>query len=169
MLPHQASEFYVYVHRRHDTRAIFYVGMGRGSRGENFQNRTQRWRDAAEEMPPFVEVVGHSMTELAALDLEAAVIDFALSSGVSLANVEVGTRELVAPSPPRIAPTTRARRLMLRCVDFDLDFHDSEEAAEWLMMVNDPSMSANRYEISRAALTGRLAAGLRWASLQCIA
>lgn len=86
MLPHQKNEFYVYVHRRSDTGRIFYVGKGWGCRGENFDQRSDAWKEAWRGTNVRVEVICYAMNSGDALDLEASLIDFILAAGGKLTN-----------------------------------------------------------------------------------
>lgn len=58
------TDYYVYLHRRKDNDAIFYVGKGRKNRALRDVNRNAGWHDVVEESGGFiVEYVYNSLTE----------------------------------------------------------------------------------------------------------
>lgn len=67
--------YYVYFHRRNDTKEIFYVGKGRGDRAFNTNKRTKLWEQTCGEAGgAFVEIYRYNLCEDDAIDLEIEMI-----------------------------------------------------------------------------------------------
>ena len=160
--PHQLSEFYVYVHRRSDTGAVFYVGKGSGYRGLDFRNRSPEWHAARRCTDVLAQVVDHSMNSLQASTLEAALIDFILRSGGSLANKNL-VKEPVRWAPRQQKPqSTRPQRCgqPIRCVTTGEIFQDAEAIVSWATKNGRPGLKAKAVALA-VKKTGALA-GRKW-------
>lgn len=87
----ESKNYYVYVHRRGDGRAV-YVGKGTGSRAWHFSNRDHalhvRWmrRYVNQGMLGFCEIVDWHMTEGEALEREKELIGYYEDLGDKLFN-----------------------------------------------------------------------------------
>lgn len=105
------AEFYVYVHRRPDSGAAFYVGKGRGDRAHRATSRNPHWRAiVAKHGGPAVEMVAHGVTEEFALLAEIEMIDVLRRRGVRLANLTNGG-EGVSGFTRKQSPDEIARRV----------------------------------------------------------
>ncbi len=83
--------FYLYVHRRADTRMPFYVGKGHGDRAHRHTSRNAHWRNiVAKHGAPTVEIVAHGVPEELALLAEMEMIDVLRRRGVRLVNLTIG-------------------------------------------------------------------------------
>jgi len=85
------ADFYVYLHRRRDDGAVFYVGKGSGYRATVMQRRNALWcatRDAAGGV--LVEYAATGLDEDLAGLVEAELIAKLKRAGVSLANMTSG-------------------------------------------------------------------------------
>lgn len=69
-------KFYVYVHRRKDTNAVFYVGKGCGKRAWKKTTRSDWWKRIEAKYGRTVEIVLTDMSEDDAFKLENELIDF---------------------------------------------------------------------------------------------
>lgn len=104
------AEFYVYLHRRRDSGAAFYVGKGRGDRAHRATSRNPHWRAiVAKHGGPAVELVAHGVTEEFALLAEIELIDVLRRRGVRLANLTDGG-EGVSGFTRKQSPEEIARR-----------------------------------------------------------
>jgi len=68
--------FYVYVHRKASTGAVFYVGKGTNARAWSKQGRNPQWHRTVKKHGLVVEVVQRNMQEWWAFELEADLIAF---------------------------------------------------------------------------------------------
>lgn len=83
--------YYVYVHYRLDTGAVFYVGKGCGERAWSIDGRNRLWRTIAADCGRRVEIVQAGLTESSAFSLEKKLIKKYRSDGFQLANIQDGT------------------------------------------------------------------------------
>lgn len=84
------AKFYVYVHRREDTGAVFYVGKGQGQRAYCRTQRGRYWERVAGKYGLLVEIVGSFVSELDAFKHERALIAVLRAAGVKLVNLTDG-------------------------------------------------------------------------------
>lgn len=83
--------FYVYVHRRADTRMPFYVGKGSDRRAWVIQHRSRYWRNVVAKAGGFdVEIVAVDLPEELALLAEVEMISKMRSIGHGLTNLTDG-------------------------------------------------------------------------------
>lgn len=68
------NDFYVYLHRRNDTRTIFYVGKGRGRRAFLRHGRSELWTRIAKKYGWSAEIIKDGLTEAEAFNLEVETI-----------------------------------------------------------------------------------------------
>lgn len=68
-------KFYVYVHRRNDTGAIFYVGKGCGKRATKKLDRSDWWKSIEAKHGRTIEIIKRGMNEQDAFDLEQWIIE----------------------------------------------------------------------------------------------
>ena len=181
MLPHQLSEFYVYVHRRSDTRRIFYVGKGTGGRGLNFNSRLPDWHAARSGCDVVVDVVDHSMSDKDARCLEAALIDFIVSTGGALANRALTKQAAPKPAKPQKPPRemrvrhrkTRSERRKhppasindpIVCLSTRRTFRDAHAVVRWAKQHGIGAIAP--ITIARMAANEGVFASLRWRSVK---
>lgn len=86
----EPAAFYVYVHTRNDTNAVFYVGKGRGKRFRTKRHHNSYWMRIAEKHGFSAKIVALGMSEVCAFSLERALISALKSKGVQLANLTDG-------------------------------------------------------------------------------
>lgn len=85
------AEFYVYLHRRRDDGAVFYVGKGSGYRATVMQRRSALWLAARNSAGGvLVEYAATGLDEDLAGLVEAELIAKLRRAGVSLANMTSG-------------------------------------------------------------------------------
>lgn len=82
--------YYVYVHKREDTKDIFYVGKGKGRRAWSKGRRSKWWTRIAEKYGYSVERVKDELEEGDAFDLERLTIRRYKESGSALCNISSG-------------------------------------------------------------------------------
>lgn len=70
------QDFYVYVHRKATTGAVFYVGKGHGRRAWAKHGRSKVWANTAKKHGYTVEIVFSWLQEWAALEIESDLIAF---------------------------------------------------------------------------------------------
>lgn len=69
------NHFYVYVHKRNDTGAVFYVGKGMGQRAHEVRNRSEWWKRIVAKAGGFtVQLVAENYPEDQAFELERLFI-----------------------------------------------------------------------------------------------
>lgn len=81
---------YVYLHRRADNGAVFYVGVGRGYRARSKRGRNEDWAAVAAACGFSVQILDAFDSVSEAGDAEREVIDLLTSMGVVLANRSAG-------------------------------------------------------------------------------
>jgi group I intron endonuclease len=84
--------FYVYQHRKADSREIFYVGKGKGSRAFQF-GKTQRsryWINIVKKHGLIVEILKNFSSESDAFEFEKQAIAILRESGTALVNILEG-------------------------------------------------------------------------------
>lgn len=86
----ESTRFYVYVHRRKDNNAIFYVGKGSARRAYSKHDRNKHWRNIASSIGFDVEIVIDRVTEHEAHCHEIFLIGGLLACGARLANYTLG-------------------------------------------------------------------------------
>jgi hypothetical protein len=84
------TNFYTYLHRRADTKEVFYVGKGSGRRAFKFKPRTQLWQRIARKHGVIVEIIERFEDERAAFIHECQLIASFKASGIALANFTEG-------------------------------------------------------------------------------
>ena len=77
---------YIYLHRRADTGAVFYVGAGSGYRARSKASRNEDWSAVAAACGLTVQIIDTFDTPKEAGEAEREVIDLLTSMGVVLAN-----------------------------------------------------------------------------------
>lgn len=82
--------FYVYVHRRADSRAPFYVGKGKGQRAWVKQHRTRYWLNIVAKHGLEIDIVARGMDEELAHLAEMELIHKMRALGVKLTNLTDG-------------------------------------------------------------------------------
>ena len=82
--------FYVYIHKRLDTGAIFYVGKGSGRRAWDKCSRNKHWRAVAGKTSWTHEIVLETEDEDEAFRHECELIASLMSQGVKLCNKTLG-------------------------------------------------------------------------------
>lgn len=83
--------FYVYVHRRADSGAAFYVGKGNGGRAWSRTSRNPHWQNIVRKAGAFsVDMAVVGVDEELAFFAEVEMIDVLRRRGVLLANVTIG-------------------------------------------------------------------------------
>ena len=82
--------FYVYIHKRLDTGAIFYVGKGSGRRAWDKCSRNKHWRAVAGKTSWTHEIVLETSDEDEAFRYECELIASLMSQGVKLCNKTLG-------------------------------------------------------------------------------
>jgi len=70
----QKNEFYVYIHARNDSGAVFYVGKGQGDRAWSKSNRNRWWRAVVAKCGYSVTIVALGLKEPCAFTLEKMLI-----------------------------------------------------------------------------------------------
>lgn len=86
-----STRFYVYVHKRKDTGAIFYVGKGAGQRAHNKSSRNKFWKIVHRKAGGrSIEIVSEFATESEALHHELFLIWSLRVFGVKLTNLVDG-------------------------------------------------------------------------------
>jgi hypothetical protein len=85
-----SKRFYVYIHRREDNNAIFYVGKGSKHRAYNKSTRNRHWKCIEQSCGRTVELVESFATEEEAFQHELFLICSFKVFGVRLANVVEG-------------------------------------------------------------------------------
>lgn len=85
-----SKRFYVYIHRRKDNNAIFYVGKGSGRRAYSKHDRNKHWRNIANGVGFDVEIILDSVAEHEAHFHEIFLIGGLLACGAKLANYTLG-------------------------------------------------------------------------------
>lgn len=95
--------FYVYVHTRNDTDAVFYVGKGRGKRFRTKRHHNPYWMRVAKKHGFSAKIVKCGMSESCAFSLERALISALRSKGVPLTNLTDGGE---GPSGRTFSPET---------------------------------------------------------------
>lgn len=85
-----SKRFYVYIHRRKDNNAIFYVGKGSGQRAYSKHDRNKHWRHIASRCGFDVEIVANSLAEHEAHCHEIFLIGGLFACGAKLANYTLG-------------------------------------------------------------------------------
>lgn len=68
------TDFYVYLHRKATTGAVFYVGKGQGSRAWSAKSRSAYWRNVVAKHGLRVELVQEGMQEWWAFEFEQELI-----------------------------------------------------------------------------------------------
>lgn len=87
----EASDFYVYIHRRAYDNSIFYVGKGRGRRATLKHGRNEYWKSTVNKFGGFVsEIVFSCLTEQEAFNREIDLITGLREFGATLANLTDG-------------------------------------------------------------------------------
>lgn len=86
----QPATFYVYVHIRLDSNQVFYVGKGRGKRAGRRTGRNKYWKSIVEKYGFKWQIVERNMSEIAAFNLESALISYYRLMGFKLANLTDG-------------------------------------------------------------------------------
>jgi len=71
------DSFYVYIHLNPETKAIFYVGKGKGNRITSFKSRNELWQDYVGELQGDFKTlkIKDGLTESEALSLESQIIE----------------------------------------------------------------------------------------------
>ena len=85
-----SRRFYVYIHRREDNNAIFYVGKGSVNRAYNKSTRNRHWKCIEQACGRVVELIESFETEEEAFQHELFLICSLKVFGVKLANVVEG-------------------------------------------------------------------------------
>lgn len=84
-------QYYVYVHLRADTKQIFYVGKGKGTRSTSSRNRNKYWNNIVNKSKGFVtQLVSTNLSEKEALNFEILLIKKLKETGEKLANLTAG-------------------------------------------------------------------------------
>ncbi len=106
------APFYVYVHRRNDTGAPFYVGKGKGARLRVTQHRNPFWKRVAEKAGWSASVVLRDLDEELAHLAEMELIAKYRAIGVRLTNLTDGGEGLSGykRSPESIEASVKNRR-----------------------------------------------------------
>lgn len=68
--------YYVYIHRKADTKEVFYVGKGHGSRAYTKHNRSSLWKNVVNKHGYVIEFIEVDLQEWAAFELEIAYISY---------------------------------------------------------------------------------------------
>lgn len=68
--------YYVYIHRKADTKEVFYVGKGNGNRAYTKVNRSNLWKNVVKKHGYIVEFVEVGLQEWAAFELEVERIAY---------------------------------------------------------------------------------------------
>lgn len=84
------KRFYVYLHRRADSKEVFYVGKGSGRRAWNTQYRSEYWHRVAGKYGVEIEMAAEGLTEADAFALEIELIAHHKARGVRLVNATIG-------------------------------------------------------------------------------
>ena len=71
------DSFYVYIHLNPETKAIFYVGKGKGNRINSLKSRNELWQDYVGELQGDFKTlkIKDGLTESEALSLESQIIE----------------------------------------------------------------------------------------------
>lgn len=70
----KTKDFYVYLHRRNDTNAVFYVGKGCANRAFDKSKRSQHWKRIANKHGYTIEFVNFGVQEWYAFEVEKELI-----------------------------------------------------------------------------------------------
>lgn len=125
--------FYVYLHRRATTGAVFYVGKGRGRRAWGRAQRNRHWRNIASKNGVLVEILMSGMVERDAFELEIHTISKMRGCGVVLSNVTGG-----GDGASGIASK---RRKKVYCSN-GMEFSHTQEAADWLVSIGNKNATS---------------------------
>lgn len=80
--------FYVYLHKRKDNDAVFYVGKGKDKRAWSTRSRNNYWNNTVKKYGYTVEIIQGTLTEKEAFDLEINTIaEYGLDN---LTNMTIG-------------------------------------------------------------------------------
>lgn len=90
MSTNHSTQFYVYVHRRKDNNAIFYVGKGKANRAYSRHDRNKHWRNIVSKCGLSVEIVLGEVAEDEAHWHEIFLIGGLKACGVELSNYTLG-------------------------------------------------------------------------------
>ena len=66
--------YYVYIHKKADTKEVFYVGKGHGDRAYSHSNRNKMWQHVVKKHGFIVEIVMEGIQEWYAFELEKDLI-----------------------------------------------------------------------------------------------
>ena len=109
--------FYVYVHKRLDTGAIFYVGKGTGRRAWDKCSRNKHWRAVAGKTSWTHEIVLETQDEKEALAKECELIASLILDGVKLCNKTSGGEGVSGMISPKRIPVHCSNGMRFDYVD----------------------------------------------------
>jgi hypothetical protein len=82
--------YYIYQHRKSDTKEIFYVGKGKCNRMYGVQGRNKHWKNTVNKHGYVVEKLFDGLDEELALLSEIEIIDIYKKRGIKLVNMTNG-------------------------------------------------------------------------------
>lgn len=112
-----SKKFYVYVHRKNDTKEIFYVGKGSGSRCKSKHSRNKWWAHVVGKHGFYYEIIFSGISEICAYSLEKATIKFLKDSGCVLVNFSDGGEGNSGPLPMNRKPVSCSNGMTFESVD----------------------------------------------------